>query len=295
MGFRLAFTAYLASLVAITGALCPSFQHHYVHQHSFRPLSLRKITRPSTSTPVMMMTPAELDVQLLGGHMAALQETSSMLLGTTAADYEFSGSYASLYATLALYAISFPGLYSLVKRSVKIKFKQRTYELAGPNATTADAKPVRQVAAEIMAYWQANNFQVVDAGETIVFKGVAERSKSQAFFLSFCALVGVGTLALVLSIQVPTIGPIEIGNWWYLMSLISPFAGIYYWTNAERDNEVRLRLETTDDLLGTEVTIQAGEEELDRFATIMNYNEKGKVRVRGLLERDYAPEAVEVP
>ena len=36
----------------------------------------------------------------------------------------------------------------------------------------------------------------------------------------------------------------------------------------------------------TEVTVQAGKEQLDQFAAVMDYNEKGKIRVRGILEKN---------
>ena len=48
---------------------------------------------------------------------------------TTAYDFEgFQGSYASLYATLGLYVLSFPGLWSTIKRATKVALVQNTYE-----------------------------------------------------------------------------------------------------------------------------------------------------------------------
>ena len=48
---------------------------------------------------------------------------------------------------------------------------------------------------------KANNYEVVEAGETITFRGVVQRSVSQALFLGFCTVVGLLSLALVLNIQ----------------------------------------------------------------------------------------------
>lgn len=220
--------------------------------------------------------------------LAAVSDTLSAASSLMVADEslplgEFGGSYASLYATLALYVICFPGLYSQVKRSVKIDLKQKTYSMPGPEAEDG-ARPLRQVAAEVMAYWQGNAYKVVEAGEVIVFKGTVEASKSNAFFLSFCTFIGTGTLALVLSNSpLNKIGPIEIGSWYYLMTLSAPFAGLYYWNNAPKEDEVRVRLQTTDDELETEVTVQAPKEKLEIFMRTMNYNEKGMVRVKGIL------------
>lgn len=206
-----------------------------------------------------------------------LLSSSNMLLSESSADYSFQGSYASLYATLGLYLLSFPGLISLVKRATKKDIKQKTYTLAGPAAE--DAKSMRQVAAEIMAYFQANNYKVDEAGEVIVFKGVTQQSTSQAFFLSFCTLIGLGSLSLVLQIQVP-----QVGAYWWLMCLGSPYAGVYYWQNAQQDDEIRVRLQATDDEKECEVTIQGDKEQLERFQQTLQYNEKGMIRVKGIFE-----------
>jgi hypothetical protein len=48
---------------------------------------------------------------------------------------------------------------------------------------------------------KANNYEVVEAGEVITFRGLVQKSTSQAFFLVFCTLLGMASLALVLQIQ----------------------------------------------------------------------------------------------
>lgn len=67
-------------------------------------------------------------------------------------------SSLSLYFTLALYVVTLPGLYSLITRSVKPSITRRTYDLPGPANPTA--KSTRQVAAEVMAYFRAQNYDV---------------------------------------------------------------------------------------------------------------------------------------
>ena len=90
---------------------------------------------------------------------------------TTAYDFEgFQGSYASLYATLGLYVLSFPGLWSTIKRATKVALVQNTYEFPGENAP-GGGRPMREIAGDVMAYMQANNYEVADAGETITFRG----------------------------------------------------------------------------------------------------------------------------
>ena len=48
---------------------------------------------------------------------------------------------------------------------------------------------------------KANNYEVVEAGEVITFRGLVQKSTSQAFFLTFCTVLGMASLALVLQIQ----------------------------------------------------------------------------------------------
>ena len=53
---------------------------------------------------------------------------------------------------------------------------------------------------------KANNYEVVEAGEVITFQGLVKRSASQAYFLVFCTLLGMASLALVLQIQFADLG-----------------------------------------------------------------------------------------
>lgn len=58
---------------------------------------------------------------------------------------------------------------------------------------------------------KTNNYEVVEAGETIKFQGLIQRSKSQAFFLVFCTAIGMVSLALVLDIQFKDLGKCRMG------------------------------------------------------------------------------------
>lgn len=192
-------------------------------------------------------------------------------------------SKASYYTTLALYVASFPGLWSQIKRSTKAKIKQKVYVSAGQNAT--EGKDLRQQAGEIMAYMKANNYEVKDAGETIVFQGLVAQSKSQAFFLTFCTALGMASLALVLQIQFQDITLPVIGtklNWFYLV-LLSPYAGLYYWRSGDRVDEIKVRLTASDDDMENEITVEGNDEEIERMWRALELNEKGMVKVEGLI------------
>lgn len=112
------------------------------------------------------------------------------------------------------------------------------------------------------------------------------RSNSQAAFLTFCTFMGLGSLGLVLSVLFP-----DVGTKAYVITLLSPYAGIYYWNNAQRVDEVAIKMETSDDDQITSIIAQGGKEDLERFSKALNLPERGKVYVKGLFESE-EPEVV---
>lgn len=154
---------------------------------------------------------------------------------------------------------------------------QKTYDIPGPANPTA--KPTRQTAAEVMAYFKAMNYEVTTAEDVITFKGVMGQSKSQAAFLTFCTFMGLGSLALVLSILLP-----DVGVYAYALCLLSPYAGIYYWNNAQRVDEVKVKMETSDDEQTTSIIAEGGKEDLERFSKTLVLPERGKVYIKGVFE-----------
>lgn len=200
-----------------------------------------------------------------------------------AAVTESSYSKVSYYSTLALYLISFPGLWSTIKRSTTAKIKKKTYVSAGENAP--EGKDLRQQAGEIMAYMKANNYEVTETGETITFRGIVARSTSQAFFLTFCTALGLASFALVLQIQLQDLVLPGIGkpNWFYLV-LLSPYAGLFYWNSGDRVDDIQVKLSSNDDDTQNQVAIMGNDEELDRFWRALGLVEQGMVRVEGIFD-----------
>mmetsp|Transcript_12889 Transcript_12889/g.24206 ORF Transcript_12889/g.24206 Transcript_12889/m.24206 type:complete len:270 (+) Transcript_12889:409-1218(+) len=217
---------------------------------------------------------------------SAANDFSSIILSqapaASPAEFEPSYSKASYYTVLGLYLMSFPGIWSQIKRSTKAKIKRKTYVSDGESVN--GGKDLRQQAGEIMAYMKANNYEVVEAGEVITFRGIVQRSASQAYFLVFCTLLGLASLALVLQIQfqdfvLPVIGK---PNWFYLC-LLSPYAGIYYWQAGDRVDDFKIKLASNDDDSENEITMEGNDEELDRMWRALDLREKGMVKVEGIL------------
>jgi len=253
---------------------------------SFVPLS--SVSTGSSHTQkstVRQMAPLDFDSMNAIGNslMTAVADTASAdyIPGTSG---EVTYSKASYYVILALYLTSFPGLWSTIKRSTKAKVKRKTFVSKGANAT--EGQGLREQAGEIMAYMKANNYDVTDAGETITFQGIVQRSVSQACFLVFCSFVGLASLALVLSIQFNTFElPIIGAPNWYFMCLLSPYAGLYYWRSGDRVDEFSIKLESNDDETENEISVQGSEEEVERMWRTLEWQEKGMVMVPGLLDK----------
>jgi Cofactor assembly of complex C subunit B len=131
---------------------------------------------------------------------------------------------------------------------------------------------------------KSNNYEVVEAGETISFRGVVQRSLSQAFFLTFCTALGLLSLALVLQIQFNSLTlPVFGEPNWFLLALLSPYAGIYYWRSGDRVDDCSVKLMTNEDETENEIVVQGSEEELERMWRTLDWKEKGMVKIDGLL------------
>lgn len=195
---------------------------------------------------------------------------------------EATYSKVSYYTVLVLYGLTFPGLWSQITRSTKAKVKRKTFVTPGTNIE--NGKSLRQQAGEIMAFMKANNYDVIEAGETIKFKGIVKRSLSQALFLTFCTILGMISLALVLGIQFQNASLFGITINWYYLTLVSPYAGIYYWKSGDREDEFEFKLQSNDDETENEIIVQGNDDEIERMWRELEWLEKGMVKIPGLLE-----------
>jgi len=233
-----------------------------------------------------------LSLELVGGNELLDAISSSLITISNSEVAETTStstfSKASYYTTLALYAASFPGLWSTIKRSTVAKVKRKTFTSVGENALVSGSegggKSMKQQAAEIMAYMKANNYEVADAGSVITFRGVVARSASQAFFLTFCTGIGLASLALVLQIQFQELTLPGIGQPnWFLLTLLAPYAGIYYWKSGDRVDEIKVKLTSNDEETQNDIVIEGNDEEIDRMWRALELTEKGMVKIEGII------------
>ncbi|KAG6390107.1 hypothetical protein SASPL_151589 [Salvia splendens] len=199
------------------------------------------------------------------------QHTQSLFLLAESTGY----SLASYYTSLGLFVISVPGLWSLIKRSVKSKVVKKTLVGEGEGK-----KAPNQVAGEILSFFTRNNFVVSDRGETIVFEGVMVPSRGQAALLTFCTCISLASVALVLTITYP-----DIGNNWFWLTILSPLAGVYYWTKASRKEQIQVKVLVGDDENLSEIIVQGDDQQVEQMRKELQLSEKGMVYVKGLFER----------
>ncbi|KAL0737601.1 hypothetical protein Bca4012_013811 [Brassica carinata] len=102
---------------------------------------------------------------------------SLLLMAETGGGY----SLASYYTSLGLFVISVPGLWSLIKRSVKSKIVRKTFVVSEGEGVKKEPK---QVAGEILSFFTRKNFNITDRGETITFEGTMVPSRGQAALLT---------------------------------------------------------------------------------------------------------------
>ncbi|KAK1413820.1 hypothetical protein QVD17_29556 [Tagetes erecta] len=189
-------------------------------------------------------------------------------------------SSASYYTSLGLFVISVPGLWSLIKRSVKSKVVKKTFVQQQEEGTLIDNKSPNQVAGEILSFFTRNNFSVVDTGDTITFEGVMVPSRGQAALLTFCTCISLASVALVLTITIP-----DLGNNWFAITILSPLAGLYYWKRASRKEQIKVRMMLEEDGSRlSEIIVQGDDQQIDQMRKDLNLTEKGMVYVKGIFE-----------
>ncbi|KAF5730831.1 hypothetical protein HS088_TW19G00431 [Tripterygium wilfordii] len=184
-------------------------------------------------------------------------------------------SLASYYTSLGLFVISVPGLWSLIKRSVKSKIVKKTFIVEGQGN-----KAPNRVAGEILSFFTRNNFVVTERGETVTFEGIMVPSRGQAALLTFCTCISLASVALVLTITFP-----DFGNNWFGITILSPLAGAYYWKRASRKEQIKVKMIVAEDGTLSEIIVQGDDEQVEQMRKELQLSEKGMVYVKGIFER----------
>ena len=94
----------------------------------------------------------------------------------------------------------------------------------------------------------------------------------------FCSIINTSPYSLCT--EIPFIG---VPNWYYLC-LLSPYAGVYYWRSGDRVDEFSIKLEANDEETENSISVLGSEEEMERMWRALEWQEKGMVKVPGLLD-----------
>ncbi|WP_218079355.1 cofactor assembly of complex C subunit B [Anthocerotibacter panamensis] len=161
----------------------------------------------------------------------------------------------AFYSTLALTLLIAVGLFFFIRASVKDRTKQETF-LSEVAPETLDTR--------LAHYFQRRAYRLVDSGAVRVYEGIVQPSRFLAVFLSVLALCGLGSVALVLAVLVPV-----LGGWWFLLVVLSPLAGAFYWRRALRPERVLLQLISGEQV--TQIHVKAHRDELEKFKAALGF------------------------
>ncbi|NJK59623.1 MAG: cofactor assembly of complex C subunit B [Oscillatoriales cyanobacterium SM2_1_8] len=122
--------------------------------------------------------------------------------------------------------------------------------------------PPEPILTKVRAHFQRRGYQpqaVAPGAEVVTLEGQVAASAALAIFLSLLTLLGLGCLALVLSLAAPEWGP-----WVWGLPALAPLAGAFYWRGAQRPEIVQIALKA-DGRLG----IEAHRDEIRQLQTAL--------------------------
>jgi hypothetical protein len=128
------------------------------------------------------------------------------------------------------------GLVFFIRASVK----DRTKQIQLLPAESADV-----LIKKLQDYFEARAYQLTSVDpetKQVAFKGYVQPSLFLALLLSFLAVVGLSCLTLVLLLLFP-----NFNRLCWLLVLIAPLAGVFYWQKAGRWESIMLQVITTSD------------------------------------------------
>jgi hypothetical protein len=116
--------------------------------------------------------------------------------------------------------------------------------------------------AALKEYFRSRAYRVaaVDAVKNqVTFEGLVSPSWFLAIFLTVLAAVGLGCLALVLSMLFP-----DFGQFFLVIILFSPLSGLLYWKKSGRLEKVSLKMENipSEQNFSSTITVTAHRDEL---------------------------------
>lgn len=143
------------------------------------------------------------------------------------------------------------GLFFFIRASVKDRTQQVRLK------ASESGESIDLLIARLREHFEARAYQLVevnDARKQIAFRGFVRPSWFLASLLTFLAAVGLSCIALVLTSLFSA-----ADAWFWLLIVLAPMAGIFYWRKAGRWERVLLQVESETQKL---LTVTAHRDEL---------------------------------
>ena len=142
-------------------------------------------------------------------------------------------------STLLLTALMVIGLVFFIRASTKDRIEVMQF------GSTQSVEPLQR---DVMSYFQGRAYQQVETSNTssedgspvITVAGMVSPSVFMATFLSTLAAVGFACLALVMTTLFPAWGQLL-----FVLVLLSPLAGLFYWRKSSRPEQVSFKVESS--------------------------------------------------
>ena len=169
-----------------------------------------------------------------------------------------------LSTSLLLSLLSLIGLGFFIRASVKDRTKQ---------IKLINSDPEEVLFNKLQTYFENRAYKVTALNKEtneITFQGFVKASWFLAIFLSGLAAFGLFCLALVLSFLYPS-----LGNLIWLILLLAPIAGVFYYRNACRLEKVLLKIDTvaeTEIKAKNYLTITAHRDELIQLQKTLSFD-----------------------
>lgn len=138
-----------------------------------------------------------------------------------------------LSSTVLLTMLLSVGLFFFIRASTKDRIEV---------ARLVTNQPETSLLEQIQNYFTGRAYRIaaVDAENNLVtFEGMVRPSVFLAMFLTLLAAVGILCLVLVLAVLLP-----QWAAFFYLLLLLAPLAGVFYWKKSMRPEQVSLRVES---------------------------------------------------
>ncbi|MGB6169926.1 MAG: cofactor assembly of complex C subunit B [Geitlerinemataceae cyanobacterium] len=155
------------------------------------------------------------------------------------------------------------GLFFFIRSSVK----DRTEQLTLHSEETAAA-----IAAQLRAHFTSRAYRITEiepSRDRVTFEGNVQPSWFLAIFLTVLTAIGLLCIVPIISVFAPQVAPISAG-----VVLLSPLAGVFYWKQAGRKEQVSLRVEPftqTDSQIQSQVTIRGHRDELTALQQAVSF------------------------